>query len=107
MVTTEEAAITAADWATADVAAIIEYLSGLLRQHIPGCEPLLEPSTSRSFRVGGILLWDGFEGESQKTRQRRFWSVLENNLSEEQMERITGVLTFTPWEWKVMQDNAE
>jgi len=59
-------------------------------------EILLETTPTR--KVGGFVVSRAFEGKSQMQRQRHIWRLLEKNLDNKELNRIVGILTFTPAE---------
>lgn len=67
-----------------------------LEQSFPGATVELE--TPYDDRVGGVLLWDGFQGVDQIDRQRRLWKALRSGLTQGEQLRVTAILTVTPSE---------
>jgi acid stress-induced BolA-like protein IbaG/YrbA len=59
-------------------------------------EILLETTASK--KVGGFVISRSFEGKNQMQRQQRIWRLLEKNLNTKELNRIVGILTFTPAE---------
>ncbi len=59
-------------------------------------EVLLEATPSR--KVGGFVISRSFEGKNQMERQQRIWQLLEKTLKHKELDRIVGILTFTPAE---------
>ena len=80
----------------------LDKLKNLLRSEFPGSREDLEWYPPRNRKVGGALIWDGFQGLEPLDRQRRVWTVLREHLSRDDQLRITAVFTFTPAEWSVM-----
>ena len=81
----------------------IQRLTALLKQNFPGAEIELERARPAP-RVGGFLIWDGFERMDQTKRQTHVWQVLRESLSAEDQGRITAILTVTPAEISVMRE---
>ncbi len=54
-------------------------------------------------KVGGTVLWDGFDGQRQSERQRSVWTLLRSHLSPQQQLGIATLLTFTQNEVEEMQ----
>lgn len=79
------------------------HLTTLFEEHFPGSALHLDQATAP--RIGGFLVWDRFEGVSQRERQRKVWSVLRDNLPVEDQRRITAVLTLTPLEQEAILEN--
>jgi hypothetical protein len=70
----------------------IQRLTNVLLQRFPDSELELEPAGAR---VGGFLIWDGFEAAEQIERQRQLWRVLRAELSPEDQLKIAAILTLT------------
>ena len=95
----------------------MSVLDNKLRQHFAGAQPALEwvpPAVSNTkdalaweppSRVGGFLIWDGFDGINQHERQHQVWEMMRSELSSEALQRVIAVLTLTPLEEKVMLDD--
>jgi acid stress-induced BolA-like protein IbaG/YrbA len=58
-----------------------------------------------SKRVGGFLIWEKFRGKEQIKRQEKLWKVLRSKFSKEDQHKITTILTLTPEEAAVEQDD--
>ena len=54
-------------------------------------------------RIGGYLIWEGFDGVHFRERQKRIWKVLRQHLSVNEQERITAILALTPNENNTFQ----
>ena len=59
-------------------------------------EILLETTSKQN--VGGYVISSSFQGSSQMIRQQRIWRLLEKKLKNAELNRIIGILTFTPEE---------
>ena len=77
--------------------ALIDKLQELLGNRFPGCEVNLEWGNSNC-KVGGEIIWSGFDGMDQIDRQILLWSVVREALTEEEQAALTLVITFTPAE---------
>jgi len=66
----------------------------MLRQEFPKCEFELERKGGD--RVGGFLIWNGFEGLEQIDRQRKVSAVLKQKLSVAERQHVSALLTMTP-----------
>lgn len=82
---------------------LIEKITRLLEGNFVGSTIELEPAVP-SVKIGGSLVWAGFEGHEQIERQQQMWRILRNNLSKEELSQITAILTFTPDEMSVMRE---
>ena len=92
-------------------------LDDKLRQHFAGARPALEwvPSAisdkkdallwEEPSRVGGFLIWDGFDGISQHERQHHVWKMMRAELTPELLKRVIAVLTLTPLEEQAMLED--
>lgn len=82
----------------------MKQLQDLLKEGFPGSEPHLQQATPAP-RIGGFLIWPEFEGVSQSERQSQVWNVLRNKLGVEDQQRITAILTLTPYEEQSILEN--
>ena len=80
----------------------LDKLRDTLRSQFPGSREDLERYPPRNRKVGGALIWDGFQDLEPLERQKRVWAALRERLSREDQLRITAIFTFTPAEWSVM-----
>jgi hypothetical protein len=55
-------------------------------------------------KLGGSLVWSGFEGMEQIERQDRLWKALEKGLAKDEQLQITLLLTLTPRELAVSKE---
>jgi hypothetical protein len=79
---------------------LINRLRALLEAEFPNAVVELEQA-SPAEKVGGFLIWRGFEGMEQIERQQRLSDVIRSNLSRDDQIRITAILTVTPDERSV------
>jgi hypothetical protein len=56
-------------------------------------------------RVGGKVIWPGFEGMSGLDRQQLLGRVLRERLGPEYPETVSTILTFTPLEWESIEED--
>lgn len=47
-------------------------------------------------RVGGYIVWPGFEDASQRERQSRVWNILRSELQPAELQQVSAVLTLSP-----------
>jgi hypothetical protein len=80
----------------------LETLTKILAAAFPGSTSELEavPGTER---IGGFLIWNGFDGMDQLNRQRKLSTALRERLNPAQLLGITTILTMTPDEVAVMR----
>jgi acid stress-induced BolA-like protein IbaG/YrbA len=83
----------------ATVAADLEYdIVSCLKEAFPGAEVTDFGRPARGRRIGGLLVWDGFDGLSQLERQNRVWAALRERLDVPALQEISLIMTFTPRE---------
>jgi len=87
------------------MAQLIDKLQTVLRADFPGASAELE-IVPPAKKIGGFLIWAGFEGIEQIDRQRQLARVLRKRLSSEDASRVTTILTLTPAESAVMKESA-
>jgi hypothetical protein len=83
------------------VKSLIKKLSGILAAEFQGASIELEKSGLG--KIAGFLIWSGFKGVEQITRQERLWKVLENKLTSNELLQVSAILTITPEEKPVPQ----
>lgn len=79
---------------------LINRLNSLLLAEFPDAEVVLEQA-SPAEKVGGFLIWSGFDGMEQIDRQQRLSDVIRSKLPREDQLRITAIFTVTPDERSV------
>jgi acid stress-induced BolA-like protein IbaG/YrbA len=79
---------------------LINQLRNLLEAEFPEAKVELERA-SPAEKVGGLLIWSGFDGMEQIERQQRLADVIRSKLSRDDQIRITAILTVTPDERSV------
>ena len=86
-----------------EMAEVIEHLHDMLEREFPGAQISLDQA-SPSDRVGGLLVWDGFDQMEQIDRQRLVAKKIRENLPREEQMRVTAILTMTTAETAVPDD---
>ncbi len=81
-----------------------QQLTQLLQQHFPGSTPELEQVKPLD-KIGGYLLWEGFDGFEQLDRQRQLSRAIREHLSPEQAMQVTTIFTLTPVEADVIRQS--
>lgn len=81
----------------------LNNLRSVLYEAFPGSELDLEPRSED--RMGGFLVWDGFEELDLPDRQAAIWSQIREHLSPEDQRRINYIFALTPHELAVMQED--
>ena len=80
----------------------VRKLRKVLQETFPGAavRDLGRPAGSR--RIGGLLLWDDFEGLDQIDRQRKLWGLLRAQLTPEEQREVSLIITLTPREFEAI-----
>ena len=73
---------------------ISEEVRSLLALHLRGAS--IELEDVYGIRLGGSIIWEGFNELSQSERQRRIWDIYRTHLPLEHQMRLATFLTFTP-----------
>ena len=81
----------------------LERVREVLARRFPGAEFDLELSVP-SRKVGGFVIWPGFEGKEQIDRQQLVWQAIRGDLSRDDQLQITAILTVTPNEMAIMKE---
>lgn len=82
-----------------------EALEQSLRDFFPGCDPQLEIVEPME-KIGGVLVWQGFEGKPQHQRQAQLWAFLRQDLNLVDQMRVTAILTVTPLEMATLLEGV-
>jgi len=61
--------------------------------------------TSKFDRIGGVLIWSGFEGLDMIDRHEKLWSALKQKLSADDRAQCTLIMTLTPKELEDIQSD--
>lgn len=81
---------------------LAEEIRAIIENQFEGAQVDIEPISD--YKVGGTVLWDGFDEQRQSDRQQTLWEILRNNLNPQQQMGIATLLTFTPVEVEEMQE---
>jgi len=80
------------------MAELTQKVKQLVCKHFDGAElPELE-SAAPGGRIGGVLIWKGFDGHDQVERQEMLWDLLRQNLERDDLQMISLIMTLTPQE---------
>lgn len=82
---------------------LVAKVARILRQSFPGAEVELQRKDAES-KLSGDLIWRGFSGKDQLSRQRKLWKALHEHLSAEDEAKVSLILTLTPRELAVIQE---
>jgi hypothetical protein len=85
------------------VAQVKSRIDELLTRRFPGSSAELEvyPETHK---VGGYLIWDGFEAIEPLDRQRQLHQVLREEIGKNYRSEVTSIFAMTPAEVAVMRE---
>jgi acid stress-induced BolA-like protein IbaG/YrbA len=81
----------------------IERIRKVLKSKFPGATPELEQAKPLK-KIGGFLIWPGFEGVEQIKRQRALSRALKEGLKPQELAQVTTILTITPGEAEAMRE---
>ena len=84
---------------------LINKVESVLKGAFRGATADLE-QTKPSDKIGGLLIWDGFSGAEQLSRQQALSKVLREGLSKQELGRLTTILAATPAEAAVMREES-
>ena len=84
---------------------IIDKVEQVLKRAFRGATTELE-LVRPGGKIGGFLIWSGFEGVEQIDRQRELARVIHEKLRAEDLSRLTTILTMTPEESAAMKESA-
>ena len=59
-----------------------------------------------SDKIGGFVIWEGFSGVDQLSRQHALSKALREGLSKQEFSRLTTILAATPAEAAVMREES-
>lgn len=84
---------------------LMSLLDEVFDRSFPGSRHPIAPVLPNSPRMGGFVVWDGFDELSQRERQKAVWQAIRDNLDSQDQQRITAILTLTPSEEQAMLEN--
>lgn len=71
-------------------------LTRLLHQRFPNCE--LELEEVGGGRIGGLIIWDGFNALDHIDRQKKLSEAIKSSLTPTEQLKISAILAMTPAE---------
>ncbi len=83
----------------------VTKLRQLLQENLKGADARIDPP-SPTGRIGGTVIWDGFEGMDQLDRQNSIWKIIDDNMDQEERRGILLLLTLTPQELATIEEEA-
>jgi acid stress-induced BolA-like protein IbaG/YrbA len=83
---------------------LIDQLKIFLGRSLPGAEVALEDDRPPE-KIGGLLVWSGFEGRDQLERQRMVRQLIRDNFTADEQARVSFIVTLTPEENEIMKSN--
>lgn len=81
----------------------IDKIRRVLASKFPGSTPELDQAKPLK-KVGGFLIWAGFDGMEQIKRQRALSRALREGLTPKELALVTTILTITPGEAEAMRE---
>ena len=72
----------------------------VLNENFSGAQVSVEDYDGEE-RVGGYILWDGFDDQEAIDRQLAIFKVLRDKLGAE-AQRVSLIFAYTPREWEIM-----
>ena len=81
--------------------ALIGDVKQLLSAAFPGAEVHLKRFRPGN-RIGGSVVWNGFDGQMQIDRQVRLRDVIDSELPAEQRTQVSFIMTLTPDEEAIL-----
>ena len=84
---------------------IEEIVTSLLEGRFPDC--VLEIDSGPHEKVGGSVIWRGFEEMDDVDRMRAIREALSRVLSQEERTQVTTIFGFTPTEIEVIREEQE
>lgn len=79
------------------IGSLSKRVGRILAEQFPGAKVTIERAKPAE-KIGGIIVWKGFDGLDQVDRQSRLWSALRSQLSSDEQRKITAILTMAPAE---------
>jgi hypothetical protein len=79
-----------------------DEVTQVLREAFPGADLIEFGKVPGLDKVGGVVEWSGFGELTHLDRQNRLWHALRARFSQEQLGRVSMILTFTPREMQAM-----
>ena len=76
---------------------LIRKLTELFHAELPGSDVELEEAVP-GFKVGGLVMWAGFDGLDAVDRQDHVWDLLDDRLTRDERASVSVLLTLTPEE---------
>ena len=77
-----------------------ERVRDVLNENFSGAQVSVEDYDGEE-RVGGYILWDGFDDQEPIDRQLAIFKVLRDKLGSE-AQRVSLIFAYTPREWEIM-----
>ena len=82
-----------------------QHVKSVLAGSFPGAQIDVD-RFGGSERVGGHIIWQGFEDLDQVDRQRQVYQTLRRGLGAE-TTHISLILAYSPQEWAIMHEDDE
>jgi hypothetical protein len=85
---------------------VLQKLKKVLKEEFPSATLDLKRDWDRS-RIGGFIIWRGFNGKEFGERHERVWKVIRQHMSNEEQEELATFWTLNPIEQKVRLESLE
>ena len=84
----------------------LQKLKKVLKQEFPSATFDLKRDWHPS-RIGGFIIWRGFNGKEFADRQERVWKVIRQHMSKDEQEELATFWTLNPIEQRVRLESLE
>lgn len=81
---------------------IVNRLKALFEKTFQNAHVDIDPP-SPTGRIGGTIVWQGFEGRDQLDRQNEVWAIIDKNFNDDEKRNIILIMTLTPDELSTIQ----
>ena len=81
-----------------------EELAQFLAETYPGARLVDFDKPPKRGRIGGVIAWPDFDGQSHLDRQNGLWAALRSRFNGDQLRKIRLIMTFTPDELRVLDE---
>ena len=82
---------------------MMNKLDRSMKLRFPGAQTELDPFEPPS-RVGGLVIWDGFEGMGMELRVKKVYEAMKKDLKPAELKRVAIIIPLTPEEMIIRRD---
>ena len=79
-----------------------QLIKQTLEKELPGAKAEISRDPD-SEKVGGRVIWAGFQGGTARQRQERIFRPLRRQITPAQAREISFIFSYTPYEYEQMQ----